>query len=134
MPEPLDAARNLIQSRLADLDAEAKRLERALAGLGEGRAPRSRRPGRPRKRAAAATSAPPKPKRSLARKRRATKRAPRGHRREQLLAAIKASPGARPSELARSIGVKSTQVHALIAKARAEKLIVKRGKGFALKG
>jgi hypothetical protein len=49
------------------------------------------------------------------------------------LAAIKASPGARPAELAKSIGVKSTQVHSLIAKARAEKLVVKRGDGYALK-
>jgi hypothetical protein len=31
-------------------------------------------------------------------------------------------------------GIKSTQVHALIAKARAEKLIVKKGYGYALTG
>jgi hypothetical protein len=133
VPNPIADARNLIQSRLAELDAEAKQLERALGSLGERSRSRHRRPGRPRKRAAAATSAPPKPKRRARRKRKSTKRAPRGQRREQLLAAIKASPGARPTELAKSIGVKSTQVHPLIAKARAEKLIVKRGKGFALK-
>ena len=132
MPDALDDARSLIQSRLTDLDAEAKSLERALVSLGEGSAPK-RRPGRPRKRAVAATSAPPKPKRSGARKPKGVKRAPRGRRREELLAAIKAEPGARPSALAKSIGIKPTQVHALIAKARAEKLIVKRGKGYAVK-
>jgi MarR family len=63
----------------------------------------------------------------------ATRRAPRGRRREELLAAIGASPGARPSELAAAIGIRPTQVSVLIARARAEKLIVKSGKGYALK-
>lgn len=129
MSKTIDDARQLIQSRLDDLGAEVKRLERALANMGEGSLPRRRGPGRPRKPAASATSAPPK--RPTVRKRHPAKRAPRGQRREQLLAAIKASPGARPSELAKAIGVKPAQVHALIAKARAEKLIVKRGKGYA---
>jgi hypothetical protein len=131
MPSTIDDARNLIQSRLADLDAEAKSLERALASMGEGSVPRRRRPGRPRKRAATATSTPSK--RRSARKRKGAKRAASGERREQLLAAVKDSPGARPAELAKAIGVKPAQVHALIAKARAEKLIVKRGNGYVLK-
>ena len=42
----LDEARELVQKRLADLDEERKRLERALAELG-GKATR-RAPGRPR--------------------------------------------------------------------------------------
>jgi hypothetical protein len=132
VPDPIDDARNLIQSRLAELDAEAKQLGSALANLGEGSA-RKRRPGRPRKRAAAATVVSPKPKRRAPHKRKSSKRAPRGRRREQLLAAIKTSPGARPVDLAKAIDVKPTQVHALIAKAHAEKLIVKKGKGYALK-
>jgi DNA-binding MarR family transcriptional regulator len=66
--------------------------------------------------------------------RKVGKRAARGQRRKELLAAIKASPGARPSELAKTIGIKPTQVHALIAKAKAEKLITRRGQGYAIKG
>ena len=131
MPDVLDAARQLISSRLADLDAEAKQLERALAGLGEGSA-RKRRPGRPRK--SAPVAAAPSKRKPSRRKRQSSKRAPRGQRREQLLAAIKANPGTRPSELAKEMGIRPTQVHALIAKARAEKLIVKSGRGYALKG
>jgi DNA-binding MarR family transcriptional regulator len=57
----------------------------------------------------------------------------RGRRREQLLEAIKAKPGARPPELAGEIGISPSQVHALIRKARAEKLIVKQDTGYALK-
>jgi hypothetical protein len=124
----IDDARNLIQSRLAEIDAEARQLERALASLGEGGGP-GRRLRRSPKPAVTATS---KPRRRAAPRRKAGRRAARGQRREELLAAIKAAPGARPSELAKSIGIRSTQVHALIAKARAEKLIVRRGQGYAL--
>lgn len=128
MADPIDDARQLIQSRLAEIDAEANSLERAIAGLGEGSAPK-RRLGRPRKRVTAAAL---KPKRGTARKRKPA-RAPRGQRREQLLAAIKANPGARPGELARMIGAAPAQVSNLISKARAEKLIVKRAEGYALR-
>ena len=119
MPEAIDHARELIQSRLAELDTEAKDLERALVSLGEKVA---RRSGRPRKASA------------VKHRRKTGGRAPRGQRREQLLAAIKANPGARPAELAREVGISANQVHGLIKKARAEKLVVKKGKGYALKG
>ncbi len=59
--------------------------------------------------------------------------APRGQRRQQLLAAIEAKPGARHTELAAEIGIASGQVSALLAKVRAEKLVVKMGVGYALK-
>lgn len=127
MPNTIDDARRLIESRLSELEAEAKQLERALVSLGEGSGPRRRRRGRP-----TAAAAPAKPKRTPAPRRKRSKRVPRGQRRQELLAAIKATPGARPSELAKSIGIRSTQIHALIAKARAEKLIVKKGDGYAL--
>jgi hypothetical protein len=55
--KPLDEARQLIESRLAEIETEAVRLERAVASLGEGRARQGRRPGRPTK----VTMAPPKP-------------------------------------------------------------------------
>jgi hypothetical protein len=145
MSEAIDRARSVIESRLAELDAEAKGLERALKGLGEGSrgrptqrrrrqgkkpaaAPPAKRRGRPKAAAPAkATTRPP-------RKRKGAKRAPRGQRREQLLAALKANRGARPAELAAEIGISSNQVHALIAKARKDKAIVRKGKGWAVKG
>ncbi|MBK5220929.1 MAG: MarR family transcriptional regulator [Thermoleophilia bacterium] len=120
MSATIDAARKLIAERLRELEAEAKQLEQALKSMGEGDRSRSAAPKPRRKRAAG------KPRRHRA-------QVPRGQRREQLLAAIKAKPGARPSELAGEIGVSPSQVHSLIAKARAEKLIVKKGSGYALK-
>jgi hypothetical protein len=140
MPDHIDRARRLIESRLAEIDTEAGQLERAVAGMGEGSVRRRGRPRRHRKptvtaTVASATPAPagPKPGRHAGGRSKAGRRAARGQRREELLVAIEAAPGARPSELASSIGIGSTQVHALIARARAEKLIVKSGQGYALK-
>jgi hypothetical protein len=121
----------MIESRLADIRDEASRLERALPYLGEGSPRRPGRRGGSRK--GGATPTPRKPKRWRTSKAKRAARAARGERREQLLAAIGANPGARPSELAATIGIRPTQVSVLIAKAREEKLIVKRGKGYALK-
>jgi predicted Rossmann fold nucleotide-binding protein DprA/Smf involved in DNA uptake len=118
MPDTIDAARKLITERLSAIEAEAGKLKRALEELGErdGAAPASAKPRRKR----------------TAGKRRRRSQAPRGQRREQLLAAIAAKPGARPSELAAEIGIAPGQVSTLLAKARAEKLIVKKGAGYAL--
>jgi hypothetical protein len=119
MSETIDAARKLIADRLRELEAEAKQLQRALQSMGESVRPPSG-PTKPRRKRAAG-------------KRRRRSLAPRGQRREQLLAAIKVKPGARPSELAGEIGISPSQVHGLIAKARAEKLIAKKGAGYVLK-
>ena len=56
----LDEARELVQKRLADLDDERKRLERALAELG-GKSYPPRSPGRPRGSAPKAKPAGPAP-------------------------------------------------------------------------
>ena len=131
MANAIDDARSLIQARLADLDAEAKSLERALAGLGEGSKVR-RRPNRPRKRKVAASSMAAKPKRRAGGKRKSIKRAPRGQRREQFLAAVKAKPGARVPDLARQIDISPNQGHALAKRLHKEGAIRKRGKGYGL--
>jgi predicted Rossmann fold nucleotide-binding protein DprA/Smf involved in DNA uptake len=119
MPDTIDAARKLIADRLHAIEAEAGKLKRALEELGErdGSAPETPKPRRKR----------------TASKRRRRSQAPRGQRREQLLAAIAAKPGARPSELAAEVGIAPGQVSTLLAKARAEKLIVKKGAGYTLK-
>ncbi len=119
MSETIDAARKLISDRLGELEAEAGRLRRALESLGEGDG---------------AAPASPKPRRGRRPGKRRRRQAPRGRRREQLLAAIGAKPGARASELAAAIGVSPSQAHGLLARAREEGLIVKEGAGYALNG
>ena len=60
LPDHIDDARKLIQSRLADIDAEVERLRPALASLGERGTPGRRHAGR---RGASATAKPATPKR-----------------------------------------------------------------------
>ena len=117
MSDTIESARKLIADRLSAIETEVGQLRRALEELGgrDGSAPASRKPRR---------------KRGAGKRRR---QAPRGQRREQLLAAIAANPGARTSELAAEIGIAPGQVSTLLAKAREEKLVVKQGAGYALK-
>ncbi len=130
MPDHIRDARSLIESHLAEI--EARRLGRAAAAMGEGPAGHPG-PGRRSTRRALATAVDRRPKRRGGRRPEAGRRAPRGRRREEPLAAIGSSPGARPADPARQIDAAPAQVHALIAKARTEKLIFRRGKGYALK-
>lgn len=120
MPETIDAVRKLISERLSELETETARLELALKSIG----------GRDGSRPTAPKS---KSKKVAAKSRRRRAQAPRGQRREQLLEAIKAKPGIRPSELAAVIGISPGQVSGLLSKVRAQKLIVKKGAGYALK-
>lgn len=131
MPDVLDDARALIESRLAEIAAEAGRLERAVARLGEGSVRPRRGVGRPAKPDASAPT-PSRPKRSPG-KRRAPKRAKRGQRQEELLAAIKKMSGASPAELADAIAISQSQAYGLIRKAEAAGKIGKKGQGFVLK-
>ncbi len=95
MSDTIDEVRLLMQNRLAEIETEKGVLERAIAALGEGSDPR---PGRRRRARSseAPTPAPPRPSTSKAPEARPAKRAPRGRRREELIAAIEADPGARP--------------------------------------
>jgi hypothetical protein len=130
MPDVLDDARALIESRLAEIETEARRLERAVASLGEGSAPARRGSGRPPN---SATAAPSRSRRG-SRRHRTPKRARRGQRQAELLTAIKKMSGASPAELADAIGISQSQAYGLIRKAEAAGKIAKKGQGFALTG
>jgi hypothetical protein len=121
MSETTEQVRALVHSRLEEIRSEAESLERALKALAsdsENGRRATARPGRP------------DPAR---RKPRPSRRAARGERQVQLLAALEKAPGATAAELAGAIGVASSQAHVLIAKAKAQKLIVRSGSGYALK-
>lgn len=119
MADTLGQVREVLESRLAELRAEEKRLSEALKQLGGegGRTDHGRSARKPRRR----------------RRARRARRAARGQRREELLTVIRAQPGAPVSEIAGEMGISPGQVHGLVRKARAERLIVKQGKGFAVK-
>ena len=101
------------------IEHEMKRLRGAVAELvGGERRPTGRRGGSG-------------PRRSAVRRRR--KVAPRGQRREQLLAHLEKNPGAEPSEIARAIGTTPANVQNVLRKAREDEVVRRRsGGGYAL--
>jgi predicted Rossmann fold nucleotide-binding protein DprA/Smf involved in DNA uptake len=119
----IDSAASTLSNRLKELDGQAKQLaderaqvERALAALGKSGNSVSRR------KTTATTST----------RRRSHARAPRGQRREQVLAHLASNSPARPVDIAREVGVSVNQVHGLLAKLKSDKLIRKNAKGYSL--
>ncbi|MGD9735137.1 MAG: MarR family transcriptional regulator [Solirubrobacterales bacterium] len=108
MSETVDAVRRLLVERLDAIEAERTKLERALQEMSGGR-PRVRMRGAGRGRAR------------------------RGQRRAELLDALRVDPGARPAALAARMGISGSQVSGLLARAQADGLVVKRGRGYELK-
>ena len=113
MPDPINDARILLRTRLAELQAEMKQVEQALKSL-DGR---RRGPGRPRGRRTRKTSRP---------------RAGRGERQQAFLKAVEQNPGVPTRQLAEKVGVSANQAHGLARKLRDDKMIRKSGKGYAV--
>jgi transposase-like protein len=116
----LDEARGLVQKRLADLDEERKRLERALAELG-GKVTR-RAPGRPRgsKKKSAATAATPRRRR----KRRG------GTRADQAVALIEKNPGISASDVAKQLKIKPNYLYRVLGDLEKEGRVKKQGRQY----
>ncbi len=120
----LDEARDLVQKRLADLDEERKRLERALAELG-GKAPTRRSPGRPRgskatAKAATATAAAPRKRR----KRRG------GTRADQAVSLIESQPGISASDVAKTMKIKPNYLYRVLGDLEKEGRVKKQGRQY----
>jgi DNA invertase Pin-like site-specific DNA recombinase len=124
----LDEARDLVTKRLADLDDERKRLERALAELG-GKAARKagrrrgRRPGRPK----GSTS-----KKSTTAKKGTRRRKRRGGTRaDQAVALIQKNPGITASEIAKSMKIKPNYLYRVLSDLEKQKRVKKKGRTYS---
>lgn len=120
----LDEARDLVQKRLADLDEERKRLERALAELG-GKATTRRSPGRPRgskaaAKASTATAAAPRKRR----KRRG------GTRADQAVNLIESQPGISASDVAKTMKIKPNYLYRVLGDLEKEGRVKKDGRKY----
>jgi sugar-specific transcriptional regulator TrmB len=113
----LDEAKQLVEKRLADLDEERKRLERALAELG-GKVAR-RAPGRPRRRAGA--------KASGGRKRRKRRG---GTRADQAVNLIAKQPGISASDVAKSMKIKPNYLYRVLGDLEKEGRVKKQGRQY----
>jgi transposase-like protein len=129
----LDEALDLVKKRLAELDEERKRLERALAELGgtvtrrPGRPPGTGRgPGRPRKNAAAATAAPAAA--AAPRKRRRRRRG--GTRADQAVALVEQNPGISASEIAKQMKIKPNYLYRVLGEMEKEGRVTKKGREY----
>jgi len=118
----LDEARDLVTKRLAELDDERKRLERALTELG-GKAARKagRRPGRPKGSASKKTT---KAKKGRRRKRRG------GTRADQAVNLIKQNPGITASEIAKSMKIKPNYLYRVLSDLEKQKRVKKKGRTY----
>ncbi len=113
----LDEARDLVKRRLAELDEERKRLERALGELGgkiTGRP--GRPPGRPR---GASKAAAPR------RRRRRT-----GTRADQATALVEQSPGISASDIAKTMKIKPNYLYRVLGDLEKEKRVTKKGRKY----
>ncbi len=117
----LDEARELVQKRLADLNEERQRLERALAELG-GKASK-RTPGRPRgsSKKAASTGSTRAPKR---RKRRG------GTRADQAVKLIESQPGISASDVAKTMKIKPNYLYRVLGDLEKEGRVKKDGRQY----
>jgi DNA invertase Pin-like site-specific DNA recombinase len=118
----LDEARDLVVKRLAELDDERRRLERALTELG-GKAARKagRRPGRPK----GSTTRKSTAKKGRRRKRRG------GTRADQAVALIKQNPGITASEIAKSMKIKPNYLYRVLSDLEKQKRVKKKGRAYS---
>jgi sugar-specific transcriptional regulator TrmB len=110
--DAVDKARALLQQRRTELQGELKQVERALKGLGGGKAA-GRRPAR----AAAAGG-----------KRRRRRRG--GTRAEHALQHLEQHPGATAPEIAAVLGIKPNYVYRVMAELQRDGKVNKQGKGY----
>jgi sugar-specific transcriptional regulator TrmB len=129
----LDEALDLVKKRLAELDEERTRLERALAELGgtvtrrPGRPPGSGRgPGRPRKKAATATTTTPAA--AAPRKRRRRRRG--GTRADQAVTVVEQNPGISASEIAKMMKIKPNYLYRVLGEMEKEGRVSKKGREY----
>src|ERR1700761_2453767 len=123
----LDEARGLIERRLADLDEERRRLERALGELG-GKA--TKRPGRPRG-SSSTTSAggsTAAPKASGAPKKRRRRRG--GTRADQAVELITSQPGISASDVAKTMKIKPNYLYRVLGDLEKEGRVKKDGRQY----
>jgi sugar-specific transcriptional regulator TrmB len=120
----LDEARELLERRLADLDDERRKVERALGELG-GKA--TKRPGRPRGSSSTASAAAA-PKASGAPKKRRRRRG--GTRADQAVELITSQPGISASDVAKTMKIKPNYLYRVLGDLEKEGRVKKDGRQY----
>jgi ribosomal protein S25 len=130
----LDEARDLVTKRLAELDEERRRLERALSELG-GKAIRGARRkgrrGRPKGSGAKTKGSGAK----KTKKRATTRRRKRsgGTRANQAVKLIEKTPGISASEIAKKMKIKPNYLYRVLGELEKEGRVKKKGRAYSAK-
>jgi predicted HTH transcriptional regulator len=111
MPTALDEAATLLRDRIRELDAERRKLERALANLTGGPVGR-RGPGRPRQTGTR------------------TRRRRGGTRADQAVRLIKANPGITASEIAKKMRIQPNYLYRVLADLQKDGNVKKSGRSY----
>ena len=111
----VDQAAALLKERITELEGELAKLQRALAGLTEGREGR-RGPGRPRGSRSTGT--------------RTRRRRRGGTRADQAVALIKANPGMSASEIARKMKIQPNYMYRVLGDLQKEGKVKKSGRKY----
>ncbi len=116
--DAVQQAKELLQARISELDAERTQLEQALRSLGHSK------PGR----------RGPKPGSGAGARRRRSggKRARRGQRESEFLAQVESAPGAKISEIAKTMGVAPQQLYPIARRLSDGGKVTRKGEGFQL--
>jgi len=122
----LDEALDLVRKRLAELDDERKRLERALSELG-GKVTR-RGPGRPRG-SGRGPGRPPKAASTGAAPRKRRRRRG-GTRADQAVALVEKNPGISASEIAKTMKIKPNYLYRVLGELEKEGRVKKQGRQY----
>lgn len=120
----LDEARDLVKRRLAELDDERQRLERALSELGGKATGRTgRRPGRPPGSGTKA-KAGKKPGARRGRRRRS------GTRADQAVTLVESSPGISAADIAKTMKIKPNYLYRVLGDLEKEGRVKKKGRQY----
>jgi sugar-specific transcriptional regulator TrmB len=119
----IEEARDLLQGRLAELQGEAKAIEKSLKGLAEtnGHAARRRPAGRPRK--APGTSRAVKAASKVGKRRG-------GGRADQAVALITKKPGISASDVAKTMKIKPNYLYRVLGDLETEGRVRKDGRNY----
>lgn len=120
----LDEALDLVKKRLAELDEERKRLERALAELGG----TSRRPGRPRG-SGRGPGRPPKAASTTGTPRKRRRRRG-GTRADQAVNLVAKNPGISASDIAKQMKIKPNYLYRVLGELEKEGRVTKKGREY----
>jgi hypothetical protein len=114
--DAVQQAKELLQARLSELDKERTQLEHALRSLGS--------TGQARRGPRAASSA------GTRRRRSGGKRARRGQREGEFLSQVESNPGAKISEIAKTMGVAPQQLYPIARRLSDSGKVSRSGDGF----